>query len=170
MPPSVSSSSSGLLMANNGNIRGYWGDITSSVDWCEENYEIHSLILPSCRILQHLFVYCRGTILGEVGARMNCTGYIGFTVMSRIITLVGVGSFLFHATLKYHTTQMLDEIPMLWAILCTFYIQTKLRYIKSPLFLYATIFWGCFITFLTAGFEGKTQFVLFHISFSSFGL
>ncbi|KAJ1678724.1 hypothetical protein EV182_003472 [Spiromyces aspiralis] len=143
--------------------KGIWGDITSSVDWCEENYEW----TPYIAEFFNSFSSFAMIILGEIAAQMNCTGYVGFTVMSRIVTLVGIGSFMFHATLKYHM-QMLDEVPMLWAILSAFYIQTKIRYnIQSRWFLIATVGWGCFITFLTAGFSGKTQFFLFHASFGT---
>ncbi|KAJ1917370.1 hypothetical protein H4219_003237 [Mycoemilia scoparia] len=142
---------------------GYWGKITSSVDWCEENYE-HSHYVAEFFNSYSSFAMI---VLGEIAVRMNCTNYIAFTIMARTITLVGIGSFMFHATLKYHM-QMLDEVPMLWAILCAFYIQTKYRYkITSQWFKLGCIGWGIFITLLTAGFEGNTQFYCFHVSFGS---
>jgi dihydroceramidase len=76
---------------------GYWGDQTSTIDWCEENYTITPYCAEPVNTLTNLaFMY-----LGYKGIR-NCveTGlspiialaYVGYIV-------VGLGSMAFHTSL-----------------------------------------------------------------------
>ncbi|CAR26010.1 hypothetical protein ZYGR_0C00260 [Zygosaccharomyces rouxii] len=102
--------------------QGYWGTITSTIDWCEENYvvspyiaEWSNTITNSCFVLLALYTtYC--SIRNGLEFRFHLIGF-GFA-------LVGVGSWLFHMTLQYRY-QLLDELPMIyatciptWSLLC----------------------------------------------------
>ncbi|KAJ1648288.1 hypothetical protein LPJ64_000444 [Coemansia asiatica] len=145
-------------------IAGLWGEVTSSVDWCEENYVWTPYIAEFFNSWSSLAM----VILGEACARMNPTGNLAFTLLGRAITVVGIGSWLFHATLKY-SMQMTDELPMLWAISIACYIAVTVRYpitIDRRRFKYALTLWTVFVTLLTAGFSGKIQFFLFQASFN----
>lgn len=101
---------------------GYWGAITSTIDWCEENYvvspyiaEWSNTISNGCFVILALYTtYC--SIRNGLEFRFHLIGF-GFA-------LVGVGSWLFHMTLQYRY-QLLDELPMIyatciptWSLLC----------------------------------------------------
>ncbi|KAJ1799844.1 hypothetical protein LPJ59_001544 [Coemansia sp. RSA 2399] len=145
---------------------GIWGDVTSSVDWCEENYEWTPFIAEFFNSWSSLAM----VVLGEACARMNTTGNSAFTLLGRAITVVGIGSWLFHATLKY-STQMTDELPMLWAISIACYIAITMQYnVNRLVFRNALTLWTLLVTLLTAGFGGKVQFLLFQFSFNGLSL
>ncbi|KAJ2762456.1 hypothetical protein IWQ56_005038 [Coemansia nantahalensis] len=141
---------------------GVWGDVTSSVDWCEPNYEWTPYIAEFFNSWSSMAM----VVLGEACARMNPTGNAAFTLLGRSITVVGIGSWLFHATLKY-PMQMLDELPMLWAISIACYITVTTQYhVNRERFKLLLTLWTAFVSVLTAGFSGKVQFVLFQASFN----
>lgn len=90
---------------------GYWGNVTAAINWCEKDYVVSRYIaefwnsvsnLPFILLavagLYHSFYY-------RLSFR-NALQYIAFGI-------VGLGSFLFHATLRFHA-QMWDEVPMVW--------------------------------------------------------
>ncbi|KAJ1986921.1 hypothetical protein GGI25_006031 [Coemansia spiralis] len=141
---------------------GYWGDVTSSMDWCEENYEWTPYIAEFFNSWSSLAMI----VLGEACARMNPTGNPAFTLLGRSITVVGIGSWLFHATLKY-SMQMTDELPMLWAISIGCYISITMQYDVNRRMVKNTLtLWTLFVSLLTACFSGKVQFFLFQSSFN----
>lgn len=91
---------------------GYWGIPTSTIDWCEENYVVSKYIAEavntttnSAFIILALFSIYHA-IHNKLEPRFIFTAF-GFL-------LVGIGSWLFHMTLKYHF-QLLDELPMIYA-------------------------------------------------------
>lgn len=101
---------------------GYWGEVTSTIDWCEENYVVSPYVAEwSNTMTNGLFVvaalyltYC--SVRNGLELRFVSIG-VGFA-------LVGVGSWLFHMTLQYRY-QLLDELPMIyatcvptWSLLC----------------------------------------------------
>ncbi|KAJ1920065.1 alkaline ceramidase ydc1 [Mycoemilia scoparia] len=81
----------------------FWGKRTSTIDWCEENYAKSHYIAEFWNTVTNVVFTC----------------HIGFG-------LVGIGSFCFHATLKY-TTQLLDELPMLYVATLGSYALIEIR-------------------------------------------
>ncbi|KAJ1896350.1 alkaline ceramidase ydc1 [Kickxella alabastrina] len=146
---------------------GYWGDITASVDWCEENYTWTPYIAEFFNSWSSVSMI----LLGEACARMNPTNHRGFTLLGRSITIVGLGSWLFHATLKY-SMQMTDELPMLWAIsiACYLTITTQYKNVDEQKLKWALVLWTALVSLFTAGFSGKLQFFLFQASFNGLSL
>jgi dihydroceramidase len=103
-------------------IDGYWGAPTSTIDWCEENYAHSRYVAEFCNKSTFIFlgnattslltvILCTGIALDHMrrGSRFR------FVMAYVWIAVTGVGSVLFHSTLKYET-QLLDEIPMLFLI------------------------------------------------------
>mmetsp|Transcript_4607 Transcript_4607/g.6884 ORF Transcript_4607/g.6884 Transcript_4607/m.6884 type:complete len:292 (+) Transcript_4607:34-909(+) len=94
----------------------FWGAITATMDWCEENYVFTTFIAEFWNTLSNaaivgMAVY--GYLLSkkyynDICVELCCIG----------LGVVGIGSTAFHATLWYWG-QMLDELPMVWAA-CTF--------------------------------------------------
>ncbi|KAF9135311.1 Alkaline ceramidase 3 [Mortierella sp. 14UC] len=88
-----------------------------------------------------------------------------FKLAFRTITVVGIGSFLFHATLL-HQMQMLDELPMLYSVLVLFFCLIESRFGPQPAWfpkLLAVV--GVVVTGLVAFTEGDIQFFSFHGTF-----
>ncbi|KAK2626102.1 hypothetical protein QTJ16_004364 [Diplocarpon rosae] len=96
---------------------GYWNPITSTINWCEEDYYATIYSAEIINTLTNLiFIW-----LGVKGIR-NCLKYGHdsiFVVSFCGYLLVGSGSFAFHSTLKY-PMQLLDELSMIYTatIMC----------------------------------------------------
>lgn len=103
-------------------VRGYWGNVTSTIDWCEENYVVSKYVAEwSNTITNGTFVI---TALYSTYCAWRSRLELRFILIGIGFALVGVGSWLFHMTLQYHY-QLLDELPMIyatciptWSILC----------------------------------------------------
>jgi len=112
----------------------FWGPVTATLDWCEANYQFSRYIAETANTFSNL-----ATILLAVwgaqqahGASLPSrylAGYTGFA-------LVGLGSFIFHATLLYEA-QLADELPMIYvaAYCCAVLFDTQpghsLRNVKA---------------------------------------
>ncbi|KAH7323740.1 alkaline ceramidase [Rhexocercosporidium sp. MPI-PUGE-AT-0058] len=96
---------------------GYWNPITSTINWCEEDYYATIYSAEIVNTLTNLLFIA----LGIKGIR-NCLKYGHdsiFIVSFCGYLLVGSGSFAFHSTLKY-PMQLLDELSMIYTatIMC----------------------------------------------------
>ncbi|PVU96771.1 hypothetical protein BB561_000974 [Smittium simulii] len=140
---------------------GFWGPPTASVDWCEENYLISHYIAEFYNSLSSLAIL----FVGEYCAyRFNST-WSAVNFMFRAISVVGIGSVLFHATLL-QPMQMLDEIPMLWSAITMLYILCTARYnIKTVYFKLLLIAIGLGTSFSAAFYGGNIQFIIFQLTF-----
>ncbi|CAG8762351.1 12175_t:CDS:2, partial [Ambispora leptoticha] len=125
-----------------------------SVDWCESNYAISPYIADMAMIL-----------IGEVGAGLNSCERTPMYIAFRLISLVGIGSFMFHATLTYHM-QALDEVPMFLCAITLLHPLLEINYGRQGPWL-TTILTSIAITFslLATIVRGSAQFVTFQISF-----
>ena len=97
------------------NKAGYWGPVTSSIDWCERNYVVSffvgewwSTLSNSLAIVLALWGMC-------VALRHGCE--LRFVATYANIALVGIGSVAFHGTLT-HIGQQGDETPMIFSAAC----------------------------------------------------
>ncbi|KAL2063018.1 hypothetical protein VTL71DRAFT_6090 [Oculimacula yallundae] len=96
---------------------GYWNPVTSTINWCEEDYYATIYSAEIVNTLTNLLFI----ILGIRGIR-NCLKYGHdnvFVISFCGYLLVGSGSFAFHSTLKY-PMQLLDELSMIYTatIMC----------------------------------------------------
>ena len=90
---------------------GFWGTPTSTLDWCEANYENVYFIAEFWNTVSNL-----GMIIPPVYGIYHCyrQGLENkFIVNYALLLLTGIGSWMFHMTLKYEM-QLLDELPMVW--------------------------------------------------------
>ncbi|QSQ27549.1 ceramidase [Pyxidicoccus parkwayensis] len=144
---------------------GFWGPSTSTVDWCETNY-------------QHLFHV--GELFNTASSLvLVLVGILGLALHRRVLerrfllafallSVVGIGSTAFHATLL-REFQMLDELPMLYLAIVIVYILLENRPQRRfgtwlPLLLLGH---AVLVTYLTAFTRGTAQFFLFQVSFAS---
>jgi dihydroceramidase len=144
-------------------ISGYWGPHTSTVDWCETNYQhvyYVSELFNSVSSLAMVLVGVLGIVLHRQVLERR------FTVAFALVSVVGLGSIAFHSTLRFEH-QMMDELPMLYLASVIAYILLENRperrfgvWLPLGLIAYALV-----ATALTAGMRGKLQFYMFHASF-----
>ncbi|CAE6380953.1 unnamed protein product [Rhizoctonia solani] len=97
---------------------GFWGNHTSTIDWCENNYEHTQFIAETYNTLSNipfvvLAVVGAITVLRPNGELRPLPHARRFMLMHALLALVGTGSLVFHATLKWRAQVMFDEMPML---------------------------------------------------------
>lgn len=118
--------------ARNNAAVGYWGEVTSSIDWCERNYVVSFFVAEFFNTLSNLaFVAC-GLCGVYMAARMGLERR--FVICHCGIALIGTGSALFHGTLS-HLGQQWDETPMVLATsnwLLTLYFMDPRLEARSP--------------------------------------
>jgi dihydroceramidase len=147
---------------------GFWGPPTSTVDWCETNYAHLSYVAEFFNSVSSLAM----VLAGVIGILLH-RGVLErrFLLAFAMVSVVGLGSIAFHATLWFQS-QMLDELPMLYLALVMVFILIENRPQRRfgrgfPLALLAH---AVLVTSLTALTRGKLQFYLFHASFASMEL
>ncbi|KAI0398415.1 alkaline dihydroceramidase [Xylariaceae sp. FL0594] len=108
---------------------GFWGEKTSTLNFCEEDYVMSYYCAEVCNTVTNLMFMW----LGVRGIR-SCIKYRHhpiFLVTFIGYIIVGCGSTLFHATLKY-PMQLVDELAMIYT---TFFMcQATFSYGRSRLF------------------------------------
>jgi len=96
----------------------YWGPVTSTLDWCEANYQFSPMVAEMANTFSNLITISIG-LYGTFRAwnqRLPQRYWTGFSG----VAFVGIGSLAFHATLLYEA-QLADELPMvLSASYCCF--------------------------------------------------
>jgi len=122
---------------------GFWAPVTSTINWCEEDYYATVYSAEIVNTLTNLLFLTLG-----IGGIRNCIKYghdrvfllafVGYLV-------VGSGSFLFHSTLKY-PMQLIDELSMLYTALLMSFVSISLG--GSRAFLIA---WGSFFASFAVG-------------------
>lgn len=90
---------------------GYFGRVTSTMDWCEENYAVLPYMAEFWNTVSNLSMI----VPPLVGAYYWTKDNLELRVLGMFLGLlsVGIGSWLFHMTLIY-SMQLMDELPMLW--------------------------------------------------------
>jgi dihydroceramidase len=89
----------------------FWGPVTSTLDWCEENYVSSQFLAEFWNTLTNLGMVFL-CVFGLYRCMQNRSeirvhlAYLG-------LFIVGLGSWCFHATLQY-TWQLADELPMIY--------------------------------------------------------
>lgn len=86
-----------------------WGTHTASIDWCELNYFHSPYLAEFFNTITNLptiswGLYGAASCLANGLPKRYAITYLG-------LTLIGIGSFGFHASLKWEW-QLLDELPM----------------------------------------------------------
>lgn len=90
---------------------GAWGPVTATLDWCEPNHMFSYYIAEVANSFSNLYTICIACYGATIAVRERLPqrfllGYLG-------VALVGIGSFIFHATLLWEA-QLADELPMVY--------------------------------------------------------
>ncbi|OAV99145.1 hypothetical protein PTTG_02887 [Puccinia triticina 1-1 BBBD Race 1] len=134
-------------------VDGYWGPSTSSIDWCEANYAITRFIAEFANTLSNLAFFA-WAFYGVKKCRDEKLP-LPLALCQVGIALVGIGSFMFHATLHYEW-QLADELPMIFSSAFTTYVVfdtgraslPRSRFVRSLpflLFLYCSGFTAIYL-------------------------
>lgn len=106
------------------NHQGFWGEASSTIDWCEANYAVSYYVAEFWNTVSNVFIFAP-PIFGIADAL-----YQGFE--KRLIAayaslfVIGLGSVMFHATLRYEM-QLMDEVPMIYGTAVIGYCVYQLR-------------------------------------------
>jgi len=123
---------------------GYWGPTTSTLDWCESNYEVSYYMAEFWNTITNLFMILAPVkCIYEVYRQKFESRY---AYLYLLIMLTGIGSWMFHMTLLYEM-QLLDELPMVWGSCYMVYVHYKVQIepkkktwkMAVMMFLYAVI-------------------------------
>ncbi|KAK0525265.1 alkaline ceramidase ydc1 [Tilletia horrida] len=140
---------------------GYWGPQTSTLTWCEEKYRWTKYIAEPCNSFSNLLFVGLASYGVHWARRAQLPAAFIWCYLG--IGLIGIGSFLFHATALY-SMQALDELPMVyttvlfsWAVFETTPIGQKSRF---RILLPAAIF--LFLIFYTAAYFLNKENTLLH--------
>ncbi|XP_039251628.2 alkaline ceramidase 3-like [Styela clava] len=90
---------------------GIWGEPTSTLDWCEENYVVTPYIAEFWNTVSNIVMIVPPLLCGLHYRRIGME--LRYVYLNMALLVVGVGSWLFHMTLKYEM-QLLDELPMIY--------------------------------------------------------
>eukprot|EP00611_Tribonema_gayanum_P023634 TRINITY_DN5004_c0_g1_i4.p1 TRINITY_DN5004_c0_g1~~TRINITY_DN5004_c0_g1_i4.p1 ORF type:complete len:372 (+),score=103.85 TRINITY_DN5004_c0_g1_i4:155-1117(+) len=149
---------------------GYWGAISSSVDWCEENYMHSTYVAETHNTISSAII----ALVGAAGVECchGCSAEGRYWLLSVLLIVIGLGSMAFHGALR-HWMQMLDEVPMLWLVVaatfCTLEHEAKGHggrqygaWLPAALLL-----WAAVISATTILLQGGLQVICFHAGFAS---
>jgi len=91
----------------------YWGSIDSNVEWCEPNYVVPwaAEIVNSVTSVPISYFAVVGLLCLPAVRQLNSHHKYSVALLS--LATVGIGSFLFHLTLR-RVAQSLDELPMIY--------------------------------------------------------
>ncbi|KAK1757716.1 ceramidase [Echria macrotheca] len=124
---------------------GFWGEQTSTLNWCEEDYNITFYCAEAVNTVTNLVFMWLGfkglrNVIKYSHAPVFILAFLGYIV-------VGLGSMAFHTTLKY-SMQLADELPMIYTVCIMSY--AAFSYGRSPiekaLVAAALVAVACFIT------------------------
>ncbi|QRV92879.1 alkaline ceramidase [Ceratobasidium sp. AG-Ba] len=106
---------------------GAWGNHTATIDWCEDNYTHSHYVAEWYNTISNIPFVALG-IFGAYSALKSRPGQRPiphawrYAVANLGITGIGLGSFVFHATLKWHAQVLLDELPMIFVVSLMLYL------------------------------------------------
>lgn len=86
---------------------------------CERNYSTSPYLAEFWNALSSLPIFVFA-VFGYMAGKRYAMAEARFSLTFAIIALVGLGSFMFHATLRRYA-QCMDELPMLWTSITMFY-------------------------------------------------
>ncbi|KAG9023349.1 hypothetical protein FS842_005749 [Serendipita sp. 407] len=93
---------------------GPWGPHTATLDWCEQNYEHFLYIAETWNSFSNIPFVLLALYGMHTTLREGLPNQVRYALQHAMIAFIGIGSFLFHATLLWHA-QLLDELPMIYA-------------------------------------------------------
>ncbi|TRY80726.1 hypothetical protein TCAL_06304 [Tigriopus californicus] len=128
-----------------------FGEPDATIDWCESNFEVSEYVAEFWNTISSLFILVSPLMGLFYMKNQNLERRCHFMMLVMIV--IGIGSVLFHCTLRY-SMQLMDEVPMIYgtSAICYFLFEVK----KPPnsanvkLILLLTVYCAAFtISYLT---------------------
>ncbi|KAI1278787.1 Alkaline ceramidase 3 [Halotydeus destructor] len=145
---------------------GYWGEPTSTIDWCERNYEVTLYIAEFWNSVSNLFFIVPPLVVFFKLWKQDVDRISLLALLYMAFT--GIGSFAFHATLKYEM-QLWDELGMVWSaifVFCLIFRMVHPKYgsqVVLPTILYGIFANGVYL-FLQTPIIFQLAYALLHYS------
>ncbi|KAF9952590.1 Alkaline ceramidase 3 [Mortierella alpina] len=142
---------------------GFWSPHTASVDWCESNYAVSFYIAEFWNTISNVACLAAATLayLSFPGNERR------FRYLFVTFGIIGLGSTLFHGTLR-HKMQLLDELPMLYSATMILFILVEAKYgSQGKWFPIALAAWTAITTFIFSTTGGPLQFYTFQTTYTT---
>lgn len=139
---------------------GFWGKPTSTMDWCEANYQVTPFIAEFWNTISNIIMIIPPLLGIHQALRLNLERR--YVWLQFCFFLVGVGSWSFHMTLRYGM-QIADELPMVFG--SCYYIYTLFEVCRPPksrIHLPLAVFLICYAVIATIVYIIIKAPVLFH--------
>ncbi|XAR62553.1 Ceramidase [Bertholletia excelsa] len=142
-------------------ISNFWGPVTSTTEWCEQNYKYSSYIAEFYNTISNIpsILLALIGLVNALGQRFEKR----FSVLHISNMILAIGSMLYHATLR-RLQQQADETPMVWEMLLYIYILYSPDWhyrstMPTFLFIYGAVF-AIFHSQLHFGMGFKVHYVV----------
>ena len=138
---------------------GYWGPVTSNIDWCESNYEVTYYIAEFWNTLTTVAMILP-PIIGALSSFTKMHVELRYLMPFFMLIVVGLGSGLFHMTLLYEM-QLMDELPMIWGTATLLYAIHDIYKIDNSGFnkpLAGALLFACSLSTIVSFLYKKTMF------------
>ena len=96
------------------NTTGFWSPHTSTIDWCESNYEISYYIVEFFNTISGLSFVWPPLVAAYKLSVAN-------RYLMALLAFTGLGSMAFHGTLRY-PMQLWDELAMMYTVMTVLYL------------------------------------------------
>nr|CAB3219682.1 alkaline ceramidase 3-like [Phallusia mammillata] len=133
-------------MAPRLDVSGIWGPVTSTLDWCEENYVVTPYIAEFWNTVSNVIMIFPPLVCAIYYWRKGVE--LRHVLTSLSLLAVGLGSWMFHMTLWYEM-QLLDELPMIYGtcvFLYSLHHHDKPRKSRNLVYLVALCFCSVAVT------------------------
>jgi len=107
----------------------YWGKWSSTINWCEQDYAVSPYITEFVNTITNAWVIVLLiTLYGVYKYNLPKRLYIIYAGIS----CVGIGSWMFHMTLRWDWQVLGDEIPMIIAACCLLFMVLDTTPASAP--------------------------------------
>ncbi|KAH0424780.1 alkaline phytoceramidase [Colletotrichum camelliae] len=149
------------LSYNDGTTAGFWGEKTSTLNFCEEDYVVSYYCAEVCNTFTNLLFMWLGlkgihNCISQDHPRIFLVAYMGYII-------VGLGSTAFHTSLKCTASPALPPLPLFSPPLtpCSHIVNPTLTTVSDPMQLIdelSMIYTTCLMVFATFSYSRSGRF------------
>jgi len=122
------------------NISGFWGDVNTTTNFCEPHYALSPYFAEFFNAWSSMVFVVVGLYALSKLSKDSFSKFASLWLIA-----IGIGSFLFHAAMRYYT-QLADELPMVGFMLTVTLAKTTSTHHKGIMKVSTYIqVWMCFL-------------------------
>jgi len=106
----------------------YWGSVDAMHQFCEAKYDVSTHFAEFWNALSNIPAFILPGIIGLFSTWRVLDFRLRMLWFNMV--LVGIGSFLFHMTMRFKW-EMLDEVPMIIFVLCGMFVKDDMHWMTS---------------------------------------